>query len=210
MTETAKFWLDWVVQALVAAGTLGDVYAALFGEAFKAKRVRLSASIEQRRGVFTPTRTPVFLRRGNEVMQGGYNEGASRYYQLRVQNMSKRFPAHHVNVWLLRVDQYANNAWASTWTGEIPLIWQHQDHIPSPRTIGNPANADVFAISSEGVLSLQPQILALNLPREYRDACQLALTVQIRSDEIVGGDIRIRVEWDGRWHPDEDEMERHV
>jgi hypothetical protein len=208
-----QFWANWGVQALVAAGTGGAVYAALFGESFKAKRVRLSARIENPRGVYTPTQVPV----SGVTIQGGaftsHKDGEARYYQLRVQNASERFAAHHVDVWLLRVDQYGDEAPIATWTGEIPLIWQHQGHIPGPRKIGHPANADIFGIfTSDGksVLALQPQIPALSLPAKYEAACKLRLALEVRSDEAVLDNIGIWVEWDGKWAREDEDMERHV
>jgi hypothetical protein len=84
-TTTTHFWLDWGVQLLVAVGTLGAVYAALFGESFKAARVRLSAWIENDKGVFTPTVEDVIgeLAGGFPVVTGK-RKSAARYYQLRV------------------------------------------------------------------------------------------------------------------------------
>lgn len=207
-----QFWANWGVQVLVATGTGGAVYAALFGESFKAKRVRLSARIENPRGVYTPTRERVATA---TLFGRGFTEkvGEARYYQLRVQNASGRFAAHHVDVWLLRVDQYGEEAPVATWAGEIPLIWQHQNHIPGPRKIGHPANADIFGIfTSDGksVLALQPQIPALSLPAKYEAACKLRLAIEVRSDEAVLDNLGLWVEWDGKWARDDDDMERHV
>lgn len=215
MCEMTRFWLDWGVQFLVAAGTLGAVYAALFGDSFRAKRVKLRASIENSLGVYTPTRTQVVGVRGGNVTFGGYNAGEARYYQLRVSNASRRFPAHRVDVWLLRIDQFGEDGGVQTWTGEIPLIWQHQNHLPGPRIVGNSANVDLFAISGEmtsrnRVLDLQLQIGALNAPKEHREACKLLLTIQVRSDESNSAESRIRVEWDGQWECDDDAMSQHV
>ena len=209
-----QFWTNWGVQALVAVGTGGAVYAALFGDSFKAKRVRLSASIENPRGVYTPTQERVASTSLFGRQSLTYKEGEARYYQLRVRNNSKRFAAHHVEVWLLRVDQYEDDAPVATWTGEIPLIWQHQGHIPGPRMIGQPANADIFGIfTSDGkgpVLALQPQIPALSLPAKYEAACKLRLAIEVRSDEAVLDSLGIWVEWDGQWHRDDGDMDPHV
>jgi hypothetical protein len=118
--------------------------------------------------------------------------------------------AHRVYVWLLRIDQFPEDGSLSTWTGEIPLIWQHQNHIPGPRTVGNPANVDLFSISNERVFDLQLQTGALNAPKVHREACRLLLTVQVRSDESSSHKSRIRVERDGQWQRDDDAMSRHV
>lgn len=102
-----------------------------------------------------------------------------------------------------------------TWTGEIPLTWQHQGNLPGPRTIGNPANADIFAIAMSPaetgpVLVLQPQIPALSLPAKHDRACKLHLAIEIRSDEAVLDDLGIWVECDGEWHQEDEDMESHV
>jgi hypothetical protein len=206
-----QFWTNWAVQALVAVGTGGAVYAALFGDSFKARRVRLSALIENPRGVYTPTQERVA---STSFFGRQSYDGEARYYQLRVRNASKRFPAHRVDVWLLRVDRYGDGEPVSIWSGEIPLIWQHQGYIPGPRTIGHPANADIFGIfrssGNRPVLALQPQIPALNLPAKYEGACKLRLALEVRSDEAVLDDLGVWVEWDGEWPRDDDDMELHV
>lgn len=210
-----QFWTNWIVQASVAVGTGGAVYAALFGESFKARWVRLSVSIENPRGVYTPTRETVqHTNAAGVTLSGGYNVGEARYYQVRVGNKSKRFAAHHVDVWLTRVDQYRDDSTVETWTGEIPMTWQHQGYITGPRTIGSPANVDLVAITvslaHHPVLELQPQIPALNLPRTHEKRCKLRLGIEVRSDEAVLEDVGVWVEWDGKWSAEDDDMEGHV
>jgi hypothetical protein len=206
MSECVRFWLDWSVQALVAIGTLGAVYAALFGDSFKAKRDKLSISIDNALGVYTPTRVPVMA--GGAILR--YEESEARFFQLRVRNASTYFQAHQVDVYLLRIDRLRDGLNEEIWKGEIPLIWQHRDYVPGPRTIGNPANADVFSISPGGLLALQPVIPALSLPMQYREPCELFLTVHARSTEGNSAELCVRVRWDGKWDREDLEMKRHI
>jgi hypothetical protein len=210
MTPNQEFWWNWWVQAAVALGTLLAVVVALFGDAIRGLCVRLSCSIENPHGVHTP----ILISR-RYVIQGQpeHDKGESRYYQLRVRNECALVRAHRVDVWLLRVDVYGANGPIHTWTGEIPLAWQHKDFFPGPRTIGEAVNADVFTITKinkSETLTLQAAISALNLPGPFTDRCHLLLTVQIRSDERNSDNIQIRVEWDGMWERGDELMSKHV
>src|SRR5580700_2924419 len=89
------------------------------------------------------------LRLRRQLTHGGSNPGKSagpKTGNPAVRNGSKRFAAHRVDVWLVRVDRYNQDDTVETWRGELPMIWQHHWNIPGPRTIGNAANADMFAI----------------------------------------------------------------
>jgi hypothetical protein len=195
MCELTRFWLDWSVQLLVAVGTIGAVVVALFGDAIKAKFVKLTLSIYDRDGVYSPTSNPVYFV-GQVVGQAA---GEARFYQLRVDNERRLVSAERVTVWLLQVMQFGDDGSTRSWTGELPLIWQHQDQIPGPRTIGSPATADLFCVTSAQKLELRVAIQALNLTRTYQGACRLVMTVQARSDEGNSPELRLSVQWDGKW-----------
>jgi hypothetical protein len=134
---------------------------------------------------------------------GEYIFGASprqaRFFQLRVSNSGRFGRAHRVYVWLLAVDYIEEQHGGSvrTWAGELPLVWQHKDYLPGPREIGDPANADIFAVFEDGELTLFPLIPALALQTAYKVKCKLILTVQARSDETRSPETRILVAWDG-------------
>jgi hypothetical protein len=204
----AEFWWNWGVQFAVAVGTIGAVFVALFGDWLRAKFTRLRVQVVNRLGVPTPTVRQTRL--GDQVAHVGAGPQA-RYYHVRVSNLRPRFLAHQVNVFLLPVEEPGPNGDLQvTWTGEIPMIWQHQDYFPGARTIGNPANVDVFRVTQEKELTLFPLIPALNLNAVYRSACNLTLTLQARSDEGESPVMRVRIAWDGEWHDGNEEMGRHL
>jgi hypothetical protein len=207
VNESTRFWLDWIVQSLVAVGTLGAVAVALFGDWFKSWFVQLTLSVENPLGVYTPETIGTLT--GNVVTEQRQRE--ARYFHVRVMNASKVCQAHRVDVYLLSVVEYGGDGAVSRkWIGEIPLIWQHQAQMPGPRTIGNPANVDVFAVNSDGALKLQPLIQPLNLQRQYHEPCHLILTVQVRSDDGNSPEVRLLVRWDGQWERDSEVMAKHV
>lgn len=208
MSELCKFWLDWSIQALVAIGTLAVALAAIFADTIKNRFVDLAVSIDSSCGSYQPYKK--VLMQGGQIVEASANLDA-RYFRLRVRNECKWFPAHNVYVWLLRIDRYEQGGAPQTWIGEIPLIWQHKDFLPGPRTIGeDPAVADLFSATAEGVLTLQLMIPALGLPAEFRGACELWLTVQARSDERSSPQTRFHVKWDGVWARDDGEMGAHI
>lgn len=208
MSELCKFWLDWSVQVLVAIGTLAVALAAVFADAIKSRFVDLAVSVDSSCGNYQPFRKALML--GNQVVATSDSNLDARYFRLRVRNGCAWFPAHNVYVWLLRIDRYENDA-PQTWTGEIPLIWQHKDFLPGPRTIGDdPAIADLFSATAEGVLTLQVMVPAFGLPTVFRGACELWVTVQARSDERSSPETRFRVKWDGALARDDQEMAPHI
>ena len=197
------FWMDWCVQALVGAGTLLVAGAAVFADAVKAKFVRLSIEVNSIHGAYQPFVKAI--KQGDQIV-GQSQSIPARYYQLRVTNASRRFPAHRTTLWLLKIDRYKAE-FLQTWRGEIPLTWQHEDFLPGPRVIGeHPALADLFTISSEGVLTIQVRNPPIGLKQIFKDACELWVTVQARSDESSSDEYRVHIKWDGKWEVDANRM----
>lgn len=197
MTEGARFWWDWWVQLFVAVGTCGAVIVAVLGDWIKARIAGLSISMENRFGVYTPTQIAI----NGQPVAGGRREG--RYYQLRVRNRWPPFLAEDVHVFLLRVDELTEDGnIISTWQGEIPLNWQHKDFWPGGRTIGNPPNADLFATSSDGALTLQLAFVALNITPAWKKAVNLRLVLEARGRASASKPFAVGVNWDGRWDRD--------
>lgn len=206
MTEQDGFWWNWWVQALVAFGTTSAVVVAVLQDWIKEKLTCLSIKLENPLGVYTPT--SVLTAVDGQLTR---RPGEGRYYQVRVKNTRRAFPAHQVYVWLLKLERHDNDGvLIDRWTGEIPIIWQHQDFLPPPRTLGNPANADVCAVFSNGTLALFSLIPALNLTREYREPCNLFVTLQARSDERTSRELQIHIWWDGGWDRDDQKMLDHL
>jgi hypothetical protein len=207
MDKLTRFWLDWAVQVLVAAGTIGAVFAALFGDWLRAKLVRLSLSVTDSSGVYMPFIGETRIN-GHVVKR---EPGEARYYRVRVANARPRFQAHKVDVWLLQLDQLrADGTLSDRWKGEIPLIWEHKDFIPGSRNIGKAVNADVCSVIDKRVLTLQVLIPALSLRLEYREACNLLLTLEARSDEGNSPSTRLHIWWDGLWDRDDQHMVDHL
>jgi hypothetical protein len=207
MSELARFWLTWIVQLLVAIGTIGAVVVALFGDWLKGLFVKLSLSIEKPGGVFTPTIRPTV---DGELMFE-VEESAARYYRLRVSNNSRFIKARQVFVWLLAIHHADEKGELScAWTGELPLIWEHKDQFPGARSIGEPKSAEVVAVSAHGELTLQSLVPSLAIPGPYKLPCCLVLTVQARSDEGNSPQTRLLIEWDGQWTRGDNEMLEHL
>jgi hypothetical protein len=198
------FWMDWGVQAVVGAGTLLVAGAAVFADAVRAKLVRLSIAVDSIHGTYQPFVRVIKL--GDQIVGQSGTSIPARYYRLRVTNGFPRFPGHRTTLWLLKIDRYEADS-LNTWRGEIPLTWQHEDFLPGPRVIGeHPALADLFTISSEGVLTVQVRNPPIGLQQTFKSACELWVTVQARSDESSTDEYRVHIKWDGNWDMTDDRM----
>lgn len=201
-----QFWMNWAAQALVALGTIGAVVVALFGGWIRGRRILLLAHIEQRHGTAVPI---VIASSEPEVFPD--KEIPTRFYQLRISNRSRLFAAHGAYVWLTRIENLDQPD--AIWSGEIPMRWQHCDLMPGSRTIGEPANVDIFAISdtdNAAILRLQPNIVPTNLPLHHVSSVRLRLTVELRCVERAPQRLRLRVDWTGRWAPSDAEMQHNM
>ena len=202
------FWWTWWVQVAVAAGTIGAVLVALFGQAFRAKFFppQLSLRLLNPQGEKTRVRlTPPQGTDADSRMED------ARYYHLRVSNTRRWSPANQVQVVLLRVEEPGpNDAFQITWTGDIPLGWRHQVLFPPSRTIGAEADVDLCSVVKDKWVELHTLIAPFNLEVRRRSPSTLVLYVQARGNECDSPVLRIRIAWDGKWHDGSEEMRRHL
>lgn len=204
MTDNSRFdfWMNWGVQLAVGMGTLLLAAAAVYADAFKAWRVRLSIVIDKPLGLDQPVVKGIFV---DGVQQTVSPTIPARFYQLRILNRSRWFFAHQTFAWLTALERVPidHRQDPYQWRGELPLLWQHTDFLPGSRAIGRrSALADLFAISAEGILSLQLRNAPVGMPTAFTGACELWATVQARSDESSSGEYRVHIRWDGKWEAD--------
>ena len=163
---SSDFWWNWGVNAAVAIGTIAAALVALFGQIFRSKfwPPQLSLRLISLDGVKTPV--VVTWAEDNEIRQ---RSEEARYYHLRVANSRRWSPANHVQVILLQVEEPGpTDTLQVTWTGAMPLRWQHQELFPASRTIGAPADVDLCSVVKNKWLQLHLLIKPFNLETERR------------------------------------------
>ncbi len=177
--SSSQFWLNWVVQAAIAVGTIGAVIVALFGDWLRARFVppKLVLRLDNDRGV----KTPVALT----VQDGRIDRTVGRWYHLRVANERRGWsPARQVQVFLLRIEEPdAAGQYKITWVGEIPMRWAHQEVTPVLRTIGYAVLCDLCSVVKENWVELHPLVLPFALNAKRRERCDLIATLQARGLE---------------------------
>lgn len=203
-----QFWLGWWIQLAVAAATFLAAAVALFGQGFRAKFFPpiLKLDLPDKSG----ERTKALLK---WIEDGEVHERMeeARYYHLRVTNSRRWSPANQCHVALLRVEQpAADGLFIAVWSGDIPLIWRHQQALSPLRTIGPPAFMDLCSVVKDKWLQLHPLVAPNNLQTVWREPVSLILTVQCRSNENESNTLRVQIDWDGKWHDGATEMQRHL
>ena len=199
---------SWIFDALVALGTFLAVLAALFGDWLKHRIFKPGLRLELSNPRGTQTRIAISAP-GKDG--GGTRTSDSRYYHLRVSN-DKRWPqATNVQVFLLQVEEPGPGGTLQvTWTGDIPLVWRHQQIYPLTRTIGAAAECDFFSVTDKWVsthLAMAP--IEFSYLQRREPFTGVVFTVQARSAEVDTPAKRFRVSWDGKWVPGEAEITRH-
>jgi hypothetical protein len=135
----------------------------------------------------------------------------ARYYHLRVSNLRRWSPAKGVQIVLLQVEEPGPDGTLQvTWRGDIPIEWRHQQLFPLSRTIGADADADVCSVVEGCWLRLHLLIQPYNLKVRRDQAAILVLTLKARGDEADSNAFRMKIAWDGQWHPGAEEMRRHL
>ena len=202
----AQFWLNWWVQLAVAIATFTVAIVALFGEGSRAKFFPpiLELDLPDTSG----EKTKAQLR---WIENGTLHERTedARYYHLRARNSRRWSAANQCHVVLLRLEQpAADGAFIAMWSGDVPLTWRQPS---SPlRTIGPPALVDLCSVVKDKWLQLHPLVTPNNLETLWREPASLILTVQCRSNERESNALRVRIDWDGKWHDGAAEMRRHL
>ena len=200
-----EFWWNWWVQVAVAIGTLLAALVALF-VAIAGHRLR--------HWLFPPALTlDIDKVEGVPAVTGEPGGPPARWYHVVVRNEARWSNAHNVRVFLLQVERPGPDGRLQLeWTGEQQLIWENQELYPLARTVGADAKADLIAIAmyERRVLELRTIVIPFNLRKFREGPCDLTLTLRARSDESDSPPLRVRVSWDGRWDPGEQEMRHHL
>lgn len=214
MSDLWKFWLDWCVNALIAAGTIGAVLVALFGERIRARWFppQLELSMPKPEGVRTPVR--LTWRDAEGVDHAEVKDG--RYYHVEVSNRARGAKATQVQICVIRVEEpRADGQFEIAWTGELPLQWMLQEIQPLTRVVGRTAVADLCSVVKDKWVELRPMIGVANFnarrrkehPPAQRD---FIVTLEARSAEGSSPPLRLRITWDGEWEDGDFEMRRHL
>jgi hypothetical protein len=96
----------------------------------------------------------------------------------------------------------------------MQLPWARQEYLSLlTRTIGTPASGSVFFVQENGMLGFTPAIatggvLASHFPREHQGPCTLWVTLRALSIEADSEPLRLKIDWNGQWHPGKAEIER--
>ncbi len=201
MTCGEEFWWNWGVNAVVAIGTIGAVFVALFGKAI-------------RHFLFPPQLRLKLLNPLGEKTVFGSSEGSrseGRFYHIRVSNKRRLSPAKATQVFLMRIEKEGPDGILQIkWSGDLPLRWRHQEIFSTARTIGTYADCDFCSVISNKVLQLHPLIEPYNLEYRYSNATKFVASLLARSDERDTPIMRIEISWDGEWHPGDKEMQQHL
>ncbi|SRR5579883_43757 len=196
-----------VVNALVAAGTIGAVIVALFGEVFRAKC--FPPVFEFR--VLKPAgeMCPITDRNGTHVADG-------RYYHFEVRNTRAWVRATHSQLRLIRIERPGPDGQPQiVWDGDIPVRRRHQEFYPTEAVIGSPVHYDLCAIvkgkeeDAAPALSLMPIIKPNNLPAEWRGDTHFIAAFQLKCAQRDSEVVRIQFDWDGSWQEGDAEIQKH-
>ena len=197
-----------ILDSLVAAGTLGAVLVALFGQAFRSKFFPpiLTLELADPHGHRTPVTDIPPPESGQDV-----RTEQALYFHVRVSNARRWSPATQVRVDLLQVEEPGpDGAFQIVWTGDVPLIWRHQHLYPPARTVGPEALADLCSVVKGKWLELHTQLTPHSLQTKKKDSANLLVTLRARSTECDSNVLAVRISWDGGWHDGVTEMQRHL
>lgn len=204
MSPDLQFWLNWIVQAFIALGTVSAVLYALFGPWLRSRLFppRLTLDLPDAKGM----KTDVQVR-----SDAGARDTTALWYHVRVENKRRWSPATRVQVFLLRIEEPdASGRPATTWRGEVPILWSVNEAHPRERTIGYPALCDLCSLVKEKWLQLHPIIAVLAMKHQRREACDLTLHLQARGMEADSNLLCVRVTWDGGWEDDTEAMAKRL
>jgi hypothetical protein len=203
---SSHFWWNWIVQALIAFGTIGAVFVALFGDWLRSKIAppKLVLSLKNTVGEYSP-----YLL----VDQAGHPQQIdSRWYHVRVENERPWSRANFVQTFLVRLEEPdASGAYQSVWLGELPIRWRRQELKPLTATIGyHGDDGDLCAVRRDGHLELLPLLRPYTPKTEWPGSHRMIVTLQARSIECASNLLRVEISWDGQWQDDEIAMSRHM
>jgi hypothetical protein len=116
-----------------------------------------------------------------------------------------------VQVLLLGVER-VNNEFGHSGALYVPLVlgWAGSVY-PLDRKIGSKTDAvaDLFFVREDG-LTFVPVVIPNNFKRMYVGETHLRVTAIARGIDCESNQIRLRIEWDGKWEFGDDEMGKHL
>ena len=204
MDSDSHFWLNWYMQATIAAAAVCSLLFVLLG-AFRrfrnASRLRLQLADDI--GILTGC----CLTKNN----GEPVETRERWYHLKVSNRTRAPLVTQVQCYITQVDEInPAGKLQNLWSGEVPVHWQGQCTAPAYRDIGHPVNIDLFSIVEDYSLRIHPVTKPRGLECEWRRGAHLLVTIQARGIEAESKPVRIQIDWDGQWDDSDAQMRRHV
>jgi hypothetical protein len=138
----------------------------------------------------------------------------TRYYQLRVKNVRPgRMPAaHEARVLITRVEGPDAAGKPTLVFGEIvPLGWVRGEVYPLLRTIGPDADTTLFWVGEDGMFAFAPIVWPNHFPKPAKGPATFWVTVQAQSVEADSRPpLRLKIVWDGQWHPGASELAKHL
>lgn len=199
--NTSQYLWYMVVQALVAVGTVGAVAVAL---------------VQVFRGKLWPPKLKFALRSdlGEKTKYSSPAPGQApdvRYYHLRLRNERSWSPATQLSVHLTRIDQPGpDDTFQIDWTGDVPIACRDQSIYPLKQTVGSPIEYDICSVGKNpAVLRIFPVIVPNNLTAQWRGPVKLNLMLQVKCSENSSATASLQISWDGTWHDDDTEMQKH-
>jgi hypothetical protein len=203
----------WIIDGLIAAGTIGAVLVALFWDAGRRKFFPPKLTLRCPEPFGAITKVTIISPHQGLGPPPSRTEDA-RYCSLVVSNSRRWSPATDVRISLVQVEEIGPDGkpqihWTSK-PGYLPLIWQHQQLFPLARTVGPDAVADLFNVVKDKWIELQVQLVPNNLTVTRRGATTFIVTVQAFAMECSSNTLRLRIIWDGNWHDGKQEMGRHL
>ena len=187
-----------IIDILMVFATFLAAIVALIGPTLAKKWFgpRLRISLHNSKGELTTTNNGVKIR----------------YYHLSVENKRKNTTAHNAVVDLLSVEETCNGGVREIWNGagEVPLIWIYPEVYRSYiRNIGPEQKCDLISVSESG-LEIRVAFSPNRLTYSWKKACDLYLSVRVKSDEFSSEPLQIHVVWDGEWVEGDKEMQKHL
>jgi hypothetical protein len=211
VSEEHRFWLEWIVSALIAAGTIGAVVVALRLHV-RVFPPRLTLRLVSGDG--EPVKVNVQTLDHNGSVVHSRPEDA-RFYRVLLSNSRAWAAATEVGVFLVAIElEDASGKYAPTWSGSIPVTATHYGIHPT-RTIGaSPLEFDLCAVVRDKWLQLYPAVaVSSDFPYRYRVSdrpIRLRVTLQARSLETVSELFQFGIAWDSNWNDDTVKMRQHV
>jgi hypothetical protein len=199
MSCPLHFWLNFVVSAAVALGTLSAVVVALFGRRWYPPMLKMD--ILNRIGEKTFTTILLANVPGDEQV---------RFFHIKVWNERRWSTANQTQVFLMAIEEKApNDQWQVTWRGNVPMRWRDQEFTSLTQTIGAPRDSDFCMVEKDRrVISLMPLIAPNNLKVYWKGPCKFIARLQARCTEKDSEELSVQVSWDGGWDDGDFEMRR--